>query len=233
MMAGKILVVEDEADLRALICMYLDKHGFEVHAAATGQEALQLFHSAKPDLVVLDIELPDMEGTDICRSIREISNVPLVFVTCRRDSDDIYTGLAIGADDYMTKPFDPAELVARIQGHLRKRSLFQTLGHNKNRWWRNERLEVDLLEMTVKVEGRPVPLYPKELQLLQFFIQHPNRVFAADELFDRVWGEESGSDTRTVNAHIFNLRRKIERNPEKPDLIRTVRGFGYKFSNGQ
>ncbi|MFD0589359.1 response regulator transcription factor [Paenibacillus sp. GCM10027627] len=229
-MSGKILVVEDEADLRALICMYLEKQGFEVHTAETGQEALRLFHTAKPDIAVLDIELPDMEGTDVCRKIREISDVPLIFVTCRRDSDDIYTGLAIGADDYMTKPFDPAELVARIQGHLRKRSLFQSLGQSKKRWWRNGRLEVDFLEMIVKVDGRPVMLFPKELQLLQFFIHNPNRVFAADEIFDRVWGEESGSDTRTVNAHIFNLRRKIEQNPEKPDLIRTVRGFGYKFS---
>ncbi|WP_173275861.1 response regulator transcription factor [Paenibacillus sp. NEAU-GSW1] len=230
MMSGKILVVEDEADLRVLICMYLDKHGFEVCTAGTGEEALALFSSAKPDVVILDIELPDMEGTDICRKIREISDVPLIFVTCRRDRDDIYNGLAIGADDYVTKPFDPAELVARVQGHLRKRNLFQSIGQNQKRWWRNGRLEVDLIEMTVKVDGQPMPFFPKELQLLQFFIHNPNRVFAAEEIFERVWGEESDSDTRTVNAHIFNLRQKIEKNPEKPLLIQTVRGFGYKFS---
>jgi DNA-binding response OmpR family regulator len=230
MMNHKVLVVEDEEDLRDLVRLYLEKHDFQVSTAGTGQEAMELFRTFRPDLVVLDIELPDADGTEICRTIRETSDVPLFFVTCRRDTEDIYSGLAIGADDYLTKPFDPAELVARIHGHLRKRMVFKSIERNKDRYWKSGKIEVDLHEMEVRVEGRKVPLYSKEMQLLHFFIENPNRVFSMDEIFERVWGLDSESETKTVYVHISNLRRKLEGDPDNPELIRTVRGIGYKFA---
>lgn len=229
MSRGNVLVVEDDADLGELIRLYLETHHYHVRVAGTGKEGLAMFQAEHPDMVVLDIELPDLEGTEVCRNIRETSNVPLIFVTCRGDAEDIYQGLALGADDYLTKPFDPAELLARIQGHLRKRSVFQSLARNKGHVWSYGDLMVDFQQMEVRRGGNKIHLHAKEMQLLRFFIENPNRVFSIYEIFDRVWGVDSESDITTVYSHIHTLRRKLQSDSHLPELIRTVRGIGYKF----
>lgn len=228
-MADKVLIIEDEADLAELIRLYLQKQGCEVTVTHTGREGMKALQAAQPDTVVLDIELPDMNGLDICRLIRGQSDVPIIFLTCRRDADDIREGLSQGADDYMTKPFDPAELAARIQGHLRKRSVLRAQDRHAGSYWTDGRLEVDFERMEVRADGRIVQLYSKEMQLLRFFIEHPNRVFGLDELFEQVWGIDSESDTKTVYAHIYSLRRKLGRNLGYPERIRNLRGIGYKW----
>lgn len=228
-MTHKVLIIEDETDLAELMALYLLKHGCQAVLAHSGRGGLEALRREQPDTVVLDIELPDTDGLDICRHIRRQSDVPIIFVTCRRGADAIREGLSIGADDYITKPFDPAELVARVQGHLGKRNLFRHSDFQEELIWSDGRLEVDFHRMEVKADGRAVRLYSKEMQLLRFFIQNPNRVFSLEEIFERVWGLDSESDTKTVYAHICNLRRKLERNLDHPERIRNVRGIGYKW----
>jgi DNA-binding response OmpR family regulator len=228
-MADRVLIIEDEADLAELMALYLRRHGCEVTLAPSGRDGMNALRAMKPDLIVLDIGLPDSDGMEICREIRRLSDVPIIFVTCRRDADDIRDGLSLGADDYVTKPFDPAELVARVQGHLRKRGVFKSLEPQETSVWRDGRLEIDFDRMEIRADGRAERLFTKEMQLLKFLVQHPNRVFGLDELFESVWGLDSDSDTKTVYAHIHNLRRKLERNLGVSDRIVTIRGIGYKW----
>lgn len=226
------MLVDDEEDIRDLVQLYLNKEGYRVSVAKTGEEAMELVHRQRFDLFVLDIMLPDLNGIELCRRIRSLTEGVILFLTCKRDYDDIVTGLENGADDYMVKPFNPRLLVARITGHLRRSDLAAAsdAGRRKNgQLWRHGRLEVDLGNYEVRVEGTPVPMYAKLKQLLIFFIQHPNQVFSVRELFERVWGLDRESDERTVMVHIRNLRIKIEEDPGNPRYIMTVRGFGYKY----
>jgi len=222
---GNILVVEDEADIREVITAYLEKGGYRVRTAGNARTALDSFRMIPPDLVILDIILPDGTGTDLCRQMREMSDIPILFVTCKRDSDDVLNGFHLGADDYVTKPFDPAILVARVKAQLRRNRSRQ-----ERTVWKDKRLEVDLARAELLVDGEPVALFAKERQLLHFFIEHPNQVFSVHHLFDRLWGWDSGSDERTVMVHVSNLRKKIEEDPANPRYLQTVRGFGYRFT---
>lgn len=227
---GNILIVEDEADLARLMQIYLESKNFRTSWSATASGALKhMRENSTPDLILLDIELPDGDGMELCRSIRETSDVPIVFVTCRREWGDISGGLALGADDYVTKPFDPAELVARVQGHLQKRRMFKDKNYGKGTRIRVGRLEADWTTLEFRLDGEPVSLFSKEVQLLKFFMENPNQVFSVEDLLERVWGEESDSSVRTVYAHVHSLRKKVEPNPDQPELIQTVRGIGYKF----
>lgn len=231
MTGARVIIVEDESDLCELMRIYLEKMGYQVYTADTRRASLQLVHDVQPHMIVLDIELPDGDGLEICRTIRTFSDVPIIFVTCRRESEDIYNGLAQGADDYLIKPFDPNEMVARVEGHLQKRKILSmNVSRDHRNIWENGRLRVDLQKMEVYVDGQQVQLYTKEVQLLRFFIEHPNQVFSVDELFERVWGLDNESEYRTVYAHIYNLRQKLEASPDKPELFRTVRGIGYLFA---
>ncbi|CAG7643899.1 Alkaline phosphatase synthesis transcriptional regulatory protein SphR [Paenibacillus allorhizosphaerae] len=225
MNGGNILVVEDEADIREVITAYLEKEGFRIRTAGNTRAAMEAFRQEQPDLAILDIILPDGTGTDLCRQMREMSELPILFVTCKRDSEDVLNGFNLGADDYVTKPFDPAILVARVNAQLRRNRQRQgRVG------WRHKRLEVDFARAELLVDGEPVALFAKERQLLHFFIEHPNQVFSVNHLFERIWGWDSGSDERTVMVHVSNLRKKIEEDPANPRYLQTVRGFGYRFS---
>lgn len=232
-MAGEhILLVEDEEEILELVQMYLVKEGYRVSVAETGEQAMELVLKQRFDLFVLDVMLPDIDGMELCRRIRTQSEALILFLTCKRESDDIIAGLEIGADDYVVKPFSPKLLVARITGHLRRsRPTEQSeAGRRKGgQLWRHGRLEVDLGNYEVKVDGKVVPMFAKEKQLLTFFIQNSNQVFSVGQLYERIWGWDRGSDERTVMVHIRNLRKRIEEDPGKPRYVVTVRGFGYRF----
>lgn len=231
----KLLIVEDDQEIRDLIVLYLKKHGYQVIVAGDGLEALQLFERELPELVLLDINLPLIDGFGVCREIRRVSNVPVLFISCRNDSEDVVNGLELGGDDYIAKPFDPAVVLARVQANLRRAPIFnRSLVHPA----RNESMDIlsygglsiDIKKYDVHLDGVYVPLSAKEIQLLFFLAQHPNQVFTTDQLYHRVWGAESNSDTRTVLVHISSLRKKIEPSPVSPKFIHNIRGIGYKFS---
>lgn len=235
MTAEKLLVAEDDQEIRELITLYLKKHGFQVIVAEDGLEALRLFERELPELVLLDINLPMIDGFGVCREIRKVSNVPVVFISCRNDSEDVVTGLEIGGDDYITKPFDPVVVLARVQANLRRAPIFnRSLVHQT----KNEPMDmlyyggltIDIKNYDVHLDGASVPLSAKEIQLLFFLAQNPNQVFTTEQLYHQVWGAESNSDTRTVLVHISSLRKKIEPSPVSPKFIHNIRGIGYKFS---
>ncbi|GLI08440.1 DNA-binding response regulator [Paenibacillus tyrfis] len=226
---AKILIVDDDEEIRGLIALYLQNHGFRVLMAEEGGQIVELLLREKPDLIILDIVLPDTDGVQLCRRIREHSDIPILFLSCKREADDIIAGLDTGGDDYMTKPFDPLVLVARVKANLRRRTASPQQTREKAALLRFGEVEANLHNYEVRVGGEPVDLFAKERQLLFFLLKHPNQVFSAAQLHDQVWGWDSFSDERTVMVHISNLRRKLERDPSAPRHIRTVRGFGYQF----
>ena len=230
MEAKSILVVDDEPDITELISMYLTREGFAVHTADNGPDAIKLAAELRPDLVVLDIQLKELDGLEVCRKIRETSDVPIMFVSCKDDDNDIIHGLELGGDDYMTKPFSPRQLVARVHAQLRRRSLQAGRGaEHAPTVIAYPGLTIDLTARTVECDGRPVNLSVKEFDLLAYLAQHPNEAFRLDALYQVVWGADSVGDTRTLMVHISNLRKKIECDPANPRFIHTVRGIGYKF----
>ncbi|RAV16721.1 response regulator transcription factor [Paenibacillus contaminans] len=224
---AKILIVEDEAEIRRLIVLYMLNAGFQAVTAEDGKQALELLERERPDLIVLDILLPDIDGLELCGIVRRSWDIPVIFVSCKRESEDVISGLEAEADDYVTKPFDPAVLVARVKANLRRASRRDK--NDDGGEWKDERLYVNLLSFEVLIHGQPVPLLPKERQLLLLLLKHPNQVFSVEQMYERIWGWESVSDERTVMVHISNLRKKIEADPASPKYIHTVRGFGYKF----
>jgi DNA-binding response OmpR family regulator len=229
-MAGEIiLLVEDEQEISELVSMYLEDERYQVLVAENGQEALKLARREKPDLIILDILLPDMDGVELCQEMRHFTNVPILFLSCKGDDIDKIVGLRVGGDDYITKPFSPSELVARIKAHLRRnRMLGATQKHNQV--LRFPGLEIDLANHEIRNNDATIAVSAKEFQLLSILARNPNRVFNSDHLFDLIWGMEDIGDTRTVAVHISNLRKKIEPDPAKPKYIQTVRGVGYKFN---
>jgi len=229
-MKSKILLVEDDPEIRELIRMYLEVGGFHVFEAEDAEQGMLLFAQESPELVILDILLPGMNGHDLCKEMKRMRDVPVIFVSCKRDAEDIIKGLELGGDDYMTKPFDPGVLVARVKTQLR-RTAQANKAEPDNRVWKRDGLEVDLQTYEVRLNGVPVSLYSKERQLLLFFIQNPNKLFSVRQLYGHIWGWESESEERTVMVHISSLRKKIEEDPGNPKLIHTVRGFGYRFQS--
>ncbi|MBU9713602.1 response regulator transcription factor [Evansella tamaricis] len=230
MVQNIILIVEDDPDIRELTSLYLGKKGYEVFIAENGLQALEIVNKEKPHLILLDIVLPGMKGFELCEKIRELTDVPILFLSSKRDSIDKIKGLEVGGDDYITKPFDFAELEARVRANLRRNRLMASNEHKKKRVLTYGHLSIDLDSYEVFVDGKLVSLYAKELQLLLLLVNNPNQVFSADQLYDQIWGIDSYGDLKTVLVHISKLRRKIEVNPSKPVLIQTVRGFGYKFN---
>ncbi|RKL67130.1 DNA-binding response regulator [Salipaludibacillus neizhouensis] len=227
----KILIVEDDQGIRELTSLYLEKKGYKVVTADTGFEALELVNSEEPNLVLLDILLPGITGFDVCVKIRETSTVPVLFMSCKRDSEDKVQGFNAGADDYITKPFDLVELEARIQAILRRSGQAPKVHQTTLRFLSVDQLSIDLKNFDVYVRKELVDLYTKEKQLLLILVKNPNQVFSAEQLYKQIWGMESYGDLKTVMVHISNLRRKIEVDPGKPKYIQTVRGFGYKFAS--
>ncbi|HEY6052101.1 MAG TPA: response regulator transcription factor [Thermoanaerobaculia bacterium] len=223
----RILIVEDEPKTAATLRLYLEHGGFEVFAAADGTEGLRLARACRPDLVVLDIMLPGLDGLAICRALRAESDVPILLLTARTTEPDRIAGLGIGADDYVTKPFSPRELVLRIRAVLRRA---RPAPDRSPEVLRTANVTVDVGRREATVRGRPVELPPAEFALLAAFARSPGRAFTREELVERAFGSSYEGMDRTIDAHVMRLRRKIE-DPARPPLLVTVFGVGYKLSD--
>jgi two-component system response regulator RegX3 len=227
-MARTILVVEDEPTLRETLVEALETEGFRVVSAADGREALTTFRAEGPDLILLDLMLPELSGTEVMRIIRAESGVPIVMLTAKDSELDKVLGLELGADDYVTKPFSLRELTARIRALFRRSEVAATTGEGP-RTVDLGRIQVDLAGHRLLRDGQAVPLKPKAFELLAFLVRHPGQVFTRDQLLEKVWGYDYGGETRTVDVHIHWLRSEIEEDPGQPAFIHTVRSVGYVF----
>lgn len=228
----KILIADDEKDIVELVAYNLEREGFAVLRAFDGRKALEVVNSDKPDLVILDLMMPEIDGMEVCRMIRrrtETAALPIIMLTAKSDSVDKILGLEIGADDYITKPFHVRELVARVRAVLRRSE--RPADEDLQEPFDFKGLHIDFKSYQASVEGRPVELSSREFRLLQFFAAHPGRVYSREQLLDRVWGDESFVEPRTVDVHISRLRAAIEADKESPRYILTVRGIGYKFAD--
>lgn len=224
-MKNKILIVDDERNIVELVRLYIEKEGFEAVCAYSGNEALEKFREENPDLIVLDLMLPGIDGWQICREVRKVSQVPIIMLTAKSDTFDKVLGLELGADDYMTKPFDPKELLARVKAVLR-RSEVQTKPSNGEVTFEKLSVNIDNYELTLN--GEQVDAPPKEIELLHFLASNPNRVYTREQLLEEVWGFDYFGDSRTVDVHIKRLREKLE-GIEADWQLKTVWGVGYKF----
>lgn len=223
----KILLIEDDSDLFALLKYNLEKEGFQLVGSQTGKGAVELCRRERPDLVILDIMLPDSDGLDICKGIRshmELAHIPVIFLTARASETDRIVGLELGANDYIVKPFFVRELIARIK--IQFRSQAQPV-----RTLRACGLELDRSSCRVKMHGNQLSLTATEFRLLEFLMSRPGVVFSREQLLDAVWGHDRAVTDRTVDVYILRLRQKIEDDPANPLLIRSVRGFGYSFND--
>jgi DNA-binding response OmpR family regulator len=224
-MAPTILVVDDEARIVKLVRDYLERAGFDVLAAHDGETALTLARLERPDLIVLDLMLPGVDGLDVCRRLRQESGVPIIMLTARVEEADRIVGLELGADDYVTKPFSPGELVARVRATLRRVS--GQVGPATI--LRAGDVELDTAALAATVAGQPVDLTPTEFQLLATLVRQPGRIFSREQLLEAVHGVAFDGYDRSVDSHVKNLRRKIEPDPREPRYIQTVYGVGYRF----
>jgi DNA-binding response OmpR family regulator len=227
-MARTILVVDDETTLRETLVEALETEGFRVVAAADGREALTKFRAERPDLVLLDLMLPELSGIEVCRIIRAESGVPIVMLTAKDSELDKVVGLELGADDYVTKPFSLRELSARIRA-LFRRSEQSVAVEAPPAAVDLGRIQVDLAGHRLLRDGKALSIKPKAFELLAFLIRHPGQVFTRDQLLERVWGYDYAGETRTVDVHVHWLRGHIEEDPSSPQFIHTVRGVGYVF----
>jgi two-component system, OmpR family, response regulator ResD len=224
-----VLVVDDDPTVAEVVARYLEREGFDVQSERDGKVALERAIAAPPDLIVLDLMLPSMDGLEVFRRLREVAPVPTIMLTARGDEGDRVLGLEIGADDYVSKPFSPRELIARVRSVLR-RSAGESgpFGLRSIDMLAAGDVRLDVPARQVTVRGEPVALTVREFDLLAFLMSHPRRVFRREELLDRVWGYSFG-DTSTVTVHIRRLREKVERDPSIPTMIQTVWGVGYRF----
>lgn len=223
----RILVVEDETSFSEALEFLLGKEGFSVITAATGSEALKKFDQGGIDLVLLDLMIPEVSGTEVCRQIRTKSRVPIIMLTAKDSEVDKVVGLEIGADDYVTKPYSARELVARIHAVLRRNS--GDLPTSETGVMTIQGIRMDIDRHQVSLNGSPVSLPLKEFELLEFLMRNAGRVLTRMQLIDRVWGSDYVGDTKTLDVHIKRLRAKLEEDPANPKLIQTVRGLGYKM----
>lgn len=230
MTGHKIMIVEDDAEIRDIIRLYLEKNGYSVIMAESGDEALAMAPAEQPDLFILDVLLPGKSGFDTCSELRTISAAPILFLSCLKDETDKVAGLNLGGDDYITKPFSPNELVARVKANLRRPHLSTGTADRYPARLNVGALQIDRLSRVVKVMGQEVPLSRKEFDLLSFLASRPEQTFSHEELFREIWGQEGFNDTRTIIVHVSNLRKKIEQDPSNPKYIINVHGVGYKFA---
>jgi two-component system response regulator MtrA len=221
-MKARVLVVDDDPALAEMLTIVLRGEGFDTAVVADGSRALPALRDLKPDLVLLDLMLPGMNGIDVCKAIRAESGVPIVMLTAKSDTVDIVLGLESGADDYVVKPFKPKELVARVRARLRRTEAepAESLGIGD--------LTIDVPGHEVTREGKAIPLTPLEFDLLVALARKPRQVFTREVLLEQVWGYRHAADTRLVNVHVQRLRSKVEKDPEHPEVVLTVRGVGYK-----
>ena len=225
-MKTKILLVDDDPNIRQLVNLYLEKEGFEVEMADRGDTAVEKFKTFAPNLILLDLMLPGMDGWQVCREVRKTSNVPIIMLTAKDETFDKVLGLELGADDYMVKPFDPKELVARIKAVLRR---FQNADAPASKELSFPGLTINIGQYTVTYMGRELEMPPKELELLYFLASHPGMVFTREQLLEQVWGYDYFGDSRTVDVHVKRLREKLTDGEKMGWQIKTVWGVGYKF----
>lgn len=229
-MSKKIVVIDDEPEMLELIKKYLLREGFQVFTGGSAQEAFQLTKNEKPDLIILDIILPGLDGLEACQKIRQNTFIPILLISAKGDDADKVLGLGLGADDYLTKPFSLNELVARVKAHLRRNNYSkETIAKDKPDILNCGSLEINTKSHDVYLGGKSVILTTKEFELLCFMVLNSNQVFNKECLYEKIWGFESSGDSRTVMVHISRLREKIEENPNKPKYLKTVWGSGYKF----
>ena len=230
-MAQKILVVEDDAAIRDALTYNLGREGYEVEAVGDGAAALKAARATSPDIIVLDLMLPEIDGFDVTRTLRKESSVPILMLTARDDEIDRVLGLELGADDYLTKPFSMRELLARVKAMLRRAHVTKEEADPSKtvKLLISGNLEIDLVRHEAKLDGNVLELKPKEFDLIVFLVQNRGQVFSREQLLERVWGWEFTGGSRTVDVHVRWLRSKIERDPENPRRIITVRGVGYRF----
>lgn len=227
-MSNKILVVDDDLNICELLKLYLENEGYTAYVANDGKTAVDMFNDKLPDLVLLDIMLPKMDGWQVCREIRKTSSVPIIMLTAKDETFDKVLGLELGADDYVTKPFDSKEVMARIKAVLRRSKGEGDNAANEKKVVKYDKLEINIENYELKVDGKVVDTPPKELELIYHFASNPNRVYTRDQLLDEVWGFDYYGDSRTVDVHVKRLREKLEGVSDKWSL-KTVWGVGYKF----
>ncbi len=225
-MTHKILVIDDDDNTLWLVSALLQHQGYEVLKTPSPLEGLKMAKDQKPDLVLLDVMMPEMDGWEVCRRLREFSEIPVLFITAKTAIKDVVRGLEIGGDDYVVKPFDNRELIARVKAHLRRGKDSRTVEELS---FGNGDLHINFLTREVTVRGQLVELTPKEFSLLSLLAQNAGRVLTRGELIAQAWGPEYGESNDSLKLYIHYLRKKIERNPARPDFILTSRGVGYRF----
>ena len=225
-MKTKILLVDDDPTIRQLVRLYLEKEGFDVTEADRGDTALKEFKAAPPNLMLLDVMLPGMDGWQVCREVRKVSNIPIIMLTAKDETFDKVLGLELGADDYVVKPFDAKELVARIKAVIRR---YQNGGESTEKELAFPGLTINMSQYTVTYMGKEMDMPPKELELLYFLASHPGMVFTREQLLEQVWGYDYFGDSRTVDVHVKRLREKLSGGEAMGWQIKTVWGVGYKF----
>lgn len=227
----QILLVDDEQDILNLLHITLNKEGFSnIQEASNATQTLKLCSEKQFDLIVLDVMLPDGNGLDVCKKLREITPAPILFLTAKSTDLDKLLGFAMGADDYITKPFNPLEVAARVKAHLKRQQIVKSdTNRTKNMTYRFDNFEVHEESAVLEVKKEEIECPAREFQLLLFFCKHPNRIFSRAQLYEQVWGERSLSDDNTVMVHIRRIREKIEKDPGNPKILITVRGLGYKL----
>lgn len=226
---SRILIVEDEISIAELERDYLELSGFEVEVASDGAEGLQKAINEEFDLIILDLMLPKVDGFEICRQVREEKNIPIIMVSAKKEDVDKIRGLGMGADDYMTKPFSPSELVARVKAHMARYERLVGSAVEENKVIEIRGLKIDTTARRVWINGEEKTLTTKEFDLLTFLASHPNHVYTKDELFRKIWDMEALGDIATVTVHIKKIREKIEFDTSKPQYIETIWGVGYRF----
>ena len=226
---SRILIVEDEISIAELERDYLELSGFEVEVASDGEEGLQKAINEEFDLIILDLMLPKVDGFEICRQVREEKNIPIIMVSAKKEDVDKIRGLGLGADDYMTKPFSPSELVARVKAHMARYERLVGSAVEENKVIEIRGLKIDTTARRVWINGEEKTLTTKEFDLLTFLASHPNHVYTKDELFREIWDMEALGDIATVTVHIKKIREKIEFDTSKPQYIETIWGVGYRF----
>lgn len=223
-----ILIAEDEQDIRELLEMHLVKEGYEVFTAEDGERAVEIFDNNDIHIALLDVMMPKMNGFKVLKYIREKSQIPVIFITARTEDEDKILGLGLGADDYVSKPFSPIEIVARVQAHLRRYCRYSNGNSSKNRIELGQ-LVLDKDSCVVYKNEEIVQLNAKEYKIIELFMENRGRVYTKKQLYEAVWGEEYYGDSNTIMVHISHIREKIEDNPKNPKYLKTIRGIGYKM----